>query len=102
MVPKRYKISVDAVGDAQQKLAASIARPLLEVRGRSRCVQPVGALDNQLNPEPRAHRAHEFFVAICLITANLMIEMRCDDAEAQSLAKIDQRAGKRDRISAAG
>ena len=31
-----------------------------------------------------------------------MVEMRGDDAEAQSLAKIEQRAGKRDRISTAG
>ena len=31
-----------------------------------------------------------------------MIEMRCDDAEAQSLAKVEQRAGKRDGIRTAG
>ena len=69
---------------------------------RNRCVQPVGALDDQLNPQPCAHRAHEFSIAIRLSTANPMIEMRSNQAEAQSLAKIEQRAGKRDRIRAAG
>ena len=99
MVPQRHKIRLNPVCDAQQKLAASIARPLLEIRNRG--VQPVGAPDDQLDPEPRAHRADEFSIAIRLITANPMIEMRSNQAEAQSLAKIEQRAGKRDRIRAA-
>ncbi len=76
MVPQRNEISLNAIRNAQQKLAPSIARPLLEVRGRSRRVEPVSALDDQLDPKPRAHRTHELFIAIRLSTANPMVQMR--------------------------
>ena len=61
MVPQRHKISMNSIRNAQEELAASIARPLFEVRNGTK---PVGALDDQLNPEPRAHPADEVFVTI--------------------------------------
>ena len=102
MVSQRDKISLNAIRNAQQKLAPNIARPLLEVRGRSRHVEPVSALDDQLNPEPRAHRTYEVFIAIRLGAANPMVQMRRHDPKSQMVAKLKQRAGKRDGISAAG
>ncbi len=102
MVPECNKIGFNVVGNTQQKLAPSIARPLFEVRGRNRRIKPVGALDDQLDPESCAHPEHEVFIAIRLITANPMVEMRGHDAEVESLAKIEQRAGKRDGISTTG
>ena len=91
MVSERYKIGMNAIGNAQQKLAPSIAGPLLEVRGRNRRVEPVSTLDNQLNRKPRAHRTHEFFIAIRLSAANPMVQMRGHDAESQ-IAREDRAA----------
>jgi hypothetical protein len=102
MVPQRYEISLNAIRDAQQKLAPSIARPLLEVRSRSRRVEPVSALDDRLNPKPRAHRAHELFIAIGFNPANPMVQMRRDDPKSQMVAKLKQRVSKRDGVSATG
>ena len=101
MVPQRDKVRIELIRDAQQKLAASIARALLEVRSRNRGVEAVSTLDNQLELKARAHRTHEVFIAIRFSAANPMVQMRGDDAEFQSLAKLEQRAGKCDGISAA-
>ena len=76
MVSQRDKISLNTIRDAQQKLAPSIARPLLEVGGGTK---PVSALDDQVNPKPCAHRTHELFIAIRLSTANPVVQMRGDD-----------------------
>jgi hypothetical protein len=73
MVPQRHEISWDAIRNAQQELAASVARPLLEV-GSGR--KAGGALDDQLKTEARAHRTHKRFVAIRLSTANPMVQVR--------------------------
>jgi hypothetical protein len=101
MVSERHKISLNAIRDTQQKLAASVAGPLFEVRSRNRRVEPVSTLDNQLDSKARAHRTHEVFVAIRFNAANPMVQMRGHDTEVQSLAEIEQSAGKCDGISAA-
>ena len=73
MVSQRHEIDLNLIRNAQQKLAPSIARPLLEVRSSRKAV---GALDDQLETEARAHRTHKRFVAIRLSTANPMVQMR--------------------------
>ena len=73
MVSQRHKIGLNLIRNAQQELAPSIARPLFEV-GNSR--QTVGALDDQLDTESRAHRTDKRFVAIRLSRANPMVQMR--------------------------
>ena len=73
MVSQRHKISLNLIRNAQQELAPSVARPLLEVGSRRK---PIGALDDQLKTEARAHRTHKRFVAIRLRCANPMVQMR--------------------------
>ena len=71
--PSATKSALNLIRNAQQKFAPSVARPLLEVGSRRK---PLGALDDQLKTEPRAHRTHKRFVAIRLSSANPMVQMR--------------------------
>ncbi len=102
MVPKGDKGGADAVRNAPKKIAANLARPLLQVRAGNRRVESLGAFDDQFDPKSRAHSAHEGFVAIGLIASNPMVQMRGRNPESKPLAKLKQRTSERNRVRAAG
>ncbi len=101
MVSQGDKVSPDAIRSATEERKAHLARPLLEIRGEDRRVQPLGTLNDQLDSEPSAHSTHEFFIAIRLITANPMVQMRCGNFQPKPMTQLDERASKRNRISSA-
>ena len=101
MVSQGDKIRPNEIRSATEERKTHLARPLLEIRARDRRAQPLGTLDNQLDSEPRAHRTHEFFIAIRFFTANPMVQMRRRNSKRHCLAKLKQRADKRDGISPA-
>ena len=101
MVSQRDKISPDSIGGAAQKFAPRVARPLLEIGAGNRA-KPLGPLNLQLKPEPRAHSPHELFIAIRFIAAQPMVQMRGRELQSHPLAQREQRRGKRDRIPATG
>src|SRR5208283_2900978 len=102
MVPERDIAGSHAVRDAPEKIAAHLARPLLQVRARNRRVESLGVFDDQFDTQSRAHSAHEGFVTIRLIASNPVVQMRRRNPESQPLAKLEQRTSKRNRISPAG
>jgi len=102
MVPEGDKAGSDAVRNAPEKIAANLARPLLQVRARNRRFESLGALDDQFDTKPRAHSAHEGFVAIGLVASNPMVQMRGRNPESKPLAKLKQRTSERHGIRAAG
>jgi hypothetical protein len=102
MVPERDIVGSHAVRDAPKKIAANLARTLLEVRARNRRVESLGAFDDQFNTKSRTHSAHKSFVAIRLDPSNPMVQMRRRNPESQPLAKLKDRTSKRNRISPAG
>ncbi len=102
MVPQGNKVRSDSIRGAVEERMPKVSRPLFEVRARGRTAKSLGPLDDQLNPEPGTHVAHELFIPIRLIAANPMVQMRSRDPDPQPLANLEQRGGKRDRIGAAG
>ena len=101
MVSQSDKIRPHSIGRAAQKFAPSVARPLLEI-GAGNHAKPLGPLDMQLKPEPRAHRPHKLFIAIRFFPAKPMVQMRGHELQSHPLAQREQRRHKRDRIPTAG
>ena len=99
MVSQGNKVRSHLICDARKKLASNLARPLLEIRG---IAQPMRALNDDLDAKSRAHSTHKIFVAIRLITANPMVQMRRRNLQPQPLAKLEQSTGKRNGIRPAG
>ncbi len=99
MVSEGHIVGAGSICHAPKKREPNLASPLLEIGGGS---EPSGALNDQVDTETRAHGAHERFIAIRFIRADPMVQMGRRNLQPQALTKIEQRASKRNRISAAG
>lgn len=88
MMSQGDEVRSHSIRGALKELPPNLASPLLKVPARDRNGQPVSMLDDQLKSEPRAHRAHELFIAIGFNAANPMVQMRRNKSQPKRCAEF--------------